>query len=762
MKNKEIYQCASDYIDLGFSIIPIGKDKTPLISWKHYQSVRATKDQVAQWLTQFPEMNIGVVTGKISGIVVLDIDAKHGRSSSEFRIPPTVSTISGGGGEHFYFKHPNWYVPSTNGKIYGNGVDIKGDGGYIVLPPSLHSSGNNYRWTLEPSNNDFAEIPDWLKSAILKKIKVEEKLLDKGFGGVPEGQRNTTAISIACKLRKSLPVDELETTGLSKFIEWNNKNLPPLPISELNIIWESSKKYDSKNTKKDSNVIANSLLEEIINREDVILFHDELDEAYISLEINGHQEVWPCKSKAMKRLLSSKYWDRQAKPLGSESTKSMMAVLEGKACFDGSPIKLHNRVAWHDESLWYDLTNGKWQAIRIGKEGWEIIDHPPILFKRFKHHQYQLTPAQNGNIDLFLNYVNITNSDQRLLLLVFLISCFIPDFPHVMLVIYGAQGSSKSTLSKLTRLVIDPSTIEVVSLPDNQKELVQTLAHHHFLFFDNISYVSEDASDTLCKAITGSGFSKRELYENDEDIIYKIQRCIGINGINLVTIRADLLERSLLLELERIDQNNRKTEKELYENFRNDLPQIIGGVFDVLVKAINIKPSISVQSLPRMADFAEWGCAIAQALGYSNEAFLRAYENNIGRQTEMLVNENIVASTLFTFMEGKDEWKDSVTELLKKLTEIAEFEGINTKNDKSWPKAGNILSRRLNELSTSLKKMGLSTTISTSGKSRWVHLQKIKEADQQKVETSESDGSDDTDDTFVASGVSSSGHMMIK
>ena len=493
----------------------------------------------------------------------------------------------------------------------------------------------------------------------------------------------------------------------------------------------ASEMYPQKNKAKSEN----GLLEEMITRKDVTLFHDELGEAYISLDISDHQETWSCKSKAMKRLLSSKSWEKHKKPLGSEALKSMIAVLEGRACFEGPLVRLHNRVAWRNDELWYDLTDEEWRAIKIDANGWETVDKPPIIFKRYKHHQSQVAPIHSGDVKLFLNYINIINPEHRLLLLVFLITCFIPDFPHVMLVVFGAQGSSKSTLFKLNRLVIDPSTIDVVALPDNQKELVQTLAHHHSLFFDNVSYVPEESSDTFCRAITGSGFSKRELYENDEDIIYKFQRCIGINGINLVTIRPDLLERSLLIELERIDQTKRKTEKELYKDFTVDLPSIIGGIFDVLVKAIKIKPTITIKSLPRMADFAQWGCAIAQALGYTNEDFLMAYQHNIYRQTEMLVNENIVATVMFSFMEDKDDWKDTPTQLLKLLTDKAEFAGIDTRREKFWPKGANILSRRLNELSTPLKQMGLSVIINTSGTERFVHIQKMPKDIHAKVDS---------------------------
>ena len=290
-----------------------------------------------------------------------------------------------------------------------------------------------------------------------------------------------------------------------------------------------------------------------------------------------------------------------------------------------------------------------------------------------------------------------------------------------MSVIFGPQGSSKSTLAKIIRRIIDPSLIDVASFPHSQRELVQALAHHYFLFFDNVSYISEEQSDTLCKAVTGGGHVKRELYENDEDIIYNFMRCLGLNGINLVTTRPDLLERSLLIELERIEPENRKTEKEIYENFEKDLPAILGGVFDVLVKVLKIQPTIKLNSHYRMADWALWGCAIAEALGHTKEEFLNAYQNNTVRQTEMLLNDNVVATAIMGFMNGKKEWESTPTELFRKLSNHAVFGNIDT-TEKYWPKGANSLSRKLNELSSPLKEMNIFVSISTTGTKRFIKI----------------------------------------
>lgn len=538
----------------------------------------------------------------------------------------------------------------------------------------------------------------------------------------------------------------------------NRKDYRDLVIKKA--VESCSQTYTGKNNEnqteedldpKSKNNQANVLLEAILSNKDVVVFHDEQKNGHIALEISGHQEILPLKGKAMRRWVAREIYTGQKKVPSGEVIKNVLGVLEGKALFEGEEIQLQNRVAWYNNELFYDLTNKSHEVIKINEDGWEVLDKAPIIFKRYPHNKNQVMPVKNGDVNLLLNYVNITNPEHRLLLLVFLVSCFVPGIPHAMLVIFGAQGSSKSTLSKLARLLVDPSLIEVASFPHNQKELIQALAHHYFLFFDNVSHINEEESDTLCKAITGGGYTKRELYSDDEDIIYSFMRCIGMNGINLVTTRPDLLERSLLLELERIDSSNRKTEKELYQSFFTDLPVILGGVFDVLVKALKIQPTITLDCHHRMADWSLWGCAIAKALGYSQEEFLNAYQSNITRQTEMLLNDNVVATAIITFMEDKEEWRSTPTDLLEKLCGHAMLKGIDTR-EKYWPKGAGALTRRLNELNTPLKQMGYLITVNTTGIERYIHIQKIVKTEPRQLSLDEANY--DTDDIIPTKFVS--------
>jgi Holliday junction resolvasome RuvABC ATP-dependent DNA helicase subunit len=101
-----------------------------------------------------------------------------------------------------------------------------------------------------------------------------------------------------------------------------------------------------------------------------------------------------------------------------------------------------------------------------------------------------------------------------------------------ILMLHGEQGSAKSTLQELIKMLVDPSIIRTLSFPRDINELIQQLSHNHVAYLDNISNIKEWYSDQLCRAVTGSGFSKRQLWTDDDDIIYSFKRCIGFNSIN--------------------------------------------------------------------------------------------------------------------------------------------------------------------------------------------------------------------------------------
>jgi len=725
---------ALNYSKQGFSVIPVGENKKPLIRWKKYQNEKASEKQIKEWFEKFPSANVGIVTGSISGIVVVDVEKGGGVED----LPPTVISKTGGGGWHYYYKHPGFEV--KNATRIRELTDIRGDGGYIIAPPSLHKSGKNYEWSVSPNEADFAELPAWVLEKPTKK-QDQDNLLNKS---VPKGSRNTTAAQVAGKLLHDLPSELWESSGWVTFSDWNEKqNKPPLEEIELRNVWESIKKkhldkmlkeMEDKPEKKSQSVLLLEVLESI---DGLMFFHDELSEPFVRIPINNHKEIWRCRGKQFKRYASKIFWDTQEKAINSDALNTALNVIEGKACFDGPQHELTTRVAISDETIWYDLGDPEWQVVKITPDGWEIVTDPPILFKRFSHQQAQVVPAETGDIHKFLKFVNISDEKQKFLLLVYIISCFIPGFAHPVINIYGPQGSAKSSLSGFLKKLIDPSAVELLTLPNSSDGLVQMLSHHWFICFENVSQISEWISDSLCRAVTGAGSSKRELYSDDDDVIYLLKKCIGINGINLVAAKPDLLERSILLELEMIHEKNRKLEKVILADFQNEKAEFLGAIFTAVSRALKIYPTIKLTKLPRMADFTVWGCAIAEALDHSKEEFLEAYYQNISKQNSEVLIESLVASLILEFMKNKTDWQGTATELFEALKPVAIGLKINVEKDRRFPKNANALSKKINGLKPNLEAAGLNIQNGKEGGNRLIHIQRIGKNADPDVQTSE-------------------------
>lgn len=299
-------------------------------------------------------------------------------------------------------------------------------------------------------------------------------------------------------------------------------------------------------------------------------------------------------------------------------------------------VNLNLRVAKtnNDNTLYYDLTNSKWEIVKITPEGWGIIKNNDIpIFNRYENNcSSQAYPSKDYDKEIFFNrflkLFNLESKKYAILLSVYMISLFIPGIPKVILVVSGTGGGAKTTTFKIIKNIVDPSSADTFSFPKQINDLVQTLAHHHVNFFDNVSSISEEVSDLLCRAVTGAGFSKRALYTNDSDIIYKFKRCIGVNGINIATTRPDFLDRSLIIKLKRINDNARRKEEDIDREFEELKPSVLGYIFDVLVKVLKYRKDHEGERLlngcPRMADFAEWGEIISRCIGYDDGEFINA------------------------------------------------------------------------------------------------------------------------------------------
>lgn len=726
MEQKTSLEWALGYLAQGFSVIPlVPKQKRPIIeSWEPYMKRLPTEDEIKGWWGQYPDANIGIVTGAVSNLVIVDVDPRNGGDESikKLDVPVTYFVQTGGGGWHYYYRLNDKVVSKTTN--YLPGVDVLGEKAYALAPPSKTDS------QYEPVGEiaDITDAPAWLHTIKQK----DEKLWEAGINGASEGKRNETAASFTGKLLSDLSKELWETAGWASLKDWNTRNEKPLDERELRSVFESILKKaeesfaQSEDKEEAKSSIAKKIIQMILEQEPELM-HDKMGTTFIRIKIDGHFETHPIKSAHVKLWVAREFWNRAGKPAKPEYIKQALEVISSMATFDGEEKTMANRMGESESAFWYDLCDPQWNAVRINGEGWEIIANSPSVFRRHKHQLPQVHPAGNGSVSHVLDFVNISDEQQRLLLQVYLVTSFVPNIPHPIPILFGSQGSAKSTFLRVLRRIIDPSSIELLALPTQSEQLVQQLSHHWAPFYDNVTSLPEWLSDALCRAVTGEGHSKRELYSDDDDVIYSFRCCVGLNGINIAAQKADLLDRSILFNLERIPPEKRQAERTFWERFEQARPLILGGIFDALSKAIVIQKILTLSSLPRMADFTIWGCAAAEALGYSQQEFLSAYRTNIDRQNEEAINEHPVATTIFSFMEGKTSWQGTCTQLLSELETIAGTLKINTRHA-LWPKAPQALSRRLNEVKTNLDTVGISIVLGR-GALRTVTLMRTRNID---------------------------------
>jgi hypothetical protein len=495
----------------------------------------------------------------------------------------------------------------------------------------------------------------------------------------------------------------------------------------------SDQHYSSKDAQKKQSIFD-------IVTQNTELFKDENGALYSRIRVNGHKEILGIETDRFKQYITKLYYDNcNGESMPQDMLRSVIDRIKAKASFDSETRELHLRVAWEvkEQKIIYDLTDSSWRCAEITKDGWRIIPESPVLFNRFNA-KAQAEPSTSYDVkvfDRFLDLGNIKDSDSRILVKVWIVSLFIPDISHAINNLHGEKGASKSTLSSLIKDMVDPSILPLLSIPTMNEQFAQHMHHNYLVVYDNVKGVPGWLSDEICKAITGIGILRRKLYTDTDAVAYNYKRCIIINGINNCLTESDALDRAILTEVSRITADKRRELAQVIAEFEKMKPELLGYIFDVLSKALVIKPDVSIKEIPRMADFAVWGEAISRVMGYEPHEFLDAYYRNIGKQNAEAIEEHPLGTVLLKFLEdmendGRRLWQGSSDELLHLLQETVRKHSMNV-NQNQFPKAGNALVRKLNQIKSNLSE-GLGITVqidrTTSGTKKnysMITIQKI-------------------------------------
>jgi hypothetical protein len=403
------------------------------------------------------------------------------------------------------------------------------------------------------------------------------------------------------------------------------------------------------------------------------LFHTPDDECFADLVVGGVRQTWPVKSKRF-RAEYVRYLRRRLESLsapmitmvGSAFKKSNINTaiddFELKALSSSVVREVHVRVARDGDHLFIDLSDPDWRAVRVTGDGWSVVDSPPVRFLRTPDMLPLSLPERGGSIDELRQFLpGLNEGDNFTLTVAFLLAALQPSGPYPVLVIYGQQGWAKTGLLRILRACVDPNKVMTAPLPASRRDLYVAARNVWLQTFENISRISDPMSDHLCRLATGGGERTRSLFTNKEETTFAGSRPIAMEGISSFVVRPDLLDRSIILALEK-PPSARKTERQLWAEFDQHKARIFGALLDMLVAGIRRVPETRLVNLPRMCDFA----TLCVACGL--DRFEAAYAGNRQSAIDVMLEHDLVALAVKAFMATRREWRGAAWQLLSELS----------------------------------------------------------------------------------------------
>jgi hypothetical protein len=245
--------------------------------------------------------------------------------------------------------------------------------------------------------------------------------------------------------------------------------------------------------------------------------------------------------------------------------------------------------------------------------------------------------AAGGSVEALRSFLNVRSDADFVLVVAWALACLRNRGPYPVIVLSGEQGSAKSTFSAILRALLDPNTAPLRALPREDRDLFIAASNGHVLAFDNVSGLPGWISDTLCRLATGGGFAVRQLYSDQDEVLFDAARPVILNGIEDIVTRPDLADRAVFLTLEPIPEERRRPEQELWASFELERPRILGVLLDAVAKGLAMLPQTRLDKLPRMADFALWATACETAL-WTAGTFWSAYCGNRDEAVEGVID----------------------------------------------------------------------------------------------------------------------------
>lgn len=434
------------------------------------------------------------------------------------------------------------------------------------------------------------------------------------------------------------------------------------------------------------------------------LFHDSESRAYAVVQDRGVARTLSVKSREYGLLLAQRYFRVTASGLPTAARTEAINTLEGLAMFEGPEEPVFIRIGHCEGKVIIDLCDAEWRVVIIDQHGWEVSTNSPVHFRRTRGMRPLPVPVRGGSINDLRPFVNVRNDTDFMLLCAFIIGCFNPQGPYIVLLVNGEAGAAKSCLCRLVRVIVDPNKLPLRDEPKDNRDLAIAANNSWMIALDNMSRVNERMSNALCRLATGGGFSTRELYSDSDEALFDMLRPVLINGIGEVAEKSDLLDRAVRITLPMIPEDRRQTERQLIRKFNGQHPGILGAFCDAVSAALRNQDGIDLAALPRMADSAAWVVAAAPACPWSADDFIVALNGQRREADEFVIEASPLATAIRERIESHGELTGTATDI---LVQLVTGRDEKTLKHKDWPKTAPGFGTRLREVTPNLRRLGI-------------------------------------------------------
>ena len=669
-KDNLFLRAALRYAEIGFRVFPVKpKGKEPLVKdWPN----QATNDRniIQEWWSKHPNANIAIVTGYYEHgyFCVLDFDPRNGGGwygdVDESVLPPTCVAATGGGGRHYYYR-TNEPIPTK--KLKG-GVDLKGAGGYVIVPPSLHPNGSDYQWLVgeELWTVPMADLPDW---AFFEAVGGDEtKGLWRMNPPIPEGTRHNYIVSLAGVLwNADIEIDEIEkiirdvikhfqtTEGFDAEREIANlvRDLPkwhkfPKPLSLLlnglpeevrNIVIRNSKKVQdilynkinktqktagtnttrdpkgTENSKRSARSVKFQKIVDILLKEELVLWNNRVYIATKGRIIDIDNIMGFISSRLGREKISQ------------EDIAGAIAIVreeKGIKHFDGFLLpdeKLVYGVVDGIEGLWghYDKTIYCYPVRGPRLMVWPLEEAPAGVYKKDGPIGLPIIPQKildKGvkNIETLIDYFYLV-ADRAVYSPEVILSMLAPTFfglGHAGFMFVGEPSSGKSTFATAMGYLEKGSAWRSPGGQNTRDYIASLAGHHKITYFDEVDYIVKELLPLIKAKITGNEIEVRKLFNDEELVVLKMKGSVIISTTGIKEfLKGDFLDRMFFI---RFENKPGAGGAELMKDIEDMYLSARAGLIELFRKVAKKKPPEKVPVSVRFADWYKWGYRFAQTL----------------------------------------------------------------------------------------------------------------------------------------------------